>query len=143
MGKTSGKYIFSLCQYVNQTTSKHKSYMHSKVNQPELDFLLPVKITQNEKSSPQSYSRWIYLLMNICLVSQSVCYQVLNSFRVMVCLKENVQIFHIGQTLKEAHVVFTDMNRYILTEGRNFKTFLKANYAIVLYSCYLLTIKNM
>ena len=26
---------------------------------------------------------------------------------------------------------------------QNFKTFLKANYAIVLYSCYLLIIKNM
>ena len=40
-------------------------------------------------------------------------------------------------------LILIDMNRYILTEGRNFKTFLKANYAIVLYSCYLLIIKNM
>ena len=30
------------------------------------------------------------------------------------------------------------MNMYILTEGRNFKTFMKENYAIALDSCYLL-----
>ena len=30
------------------------------------------------------------------------------------------------------------MIMYILTEGRNFKTFLKENYAIALDSCYLL-----
>ena len=33
------------------------------------------------------------------------------------------------------------MNKYILTEGRNFKTFLKENYAIALESCYLFTKK--
>ena len=37
------------------------------------------------------------------------------------------------------HVYFTGMNMYILTEGRNFKTLLKENYAIALDSCYLLT----
>ena len=36
-------------------------------------------------------------------------------------------------------VVFIDINTYILTEGRNFKRFLKENYAIVLSSCYLFT----
>ena len=37
-------------------------------------------------------------------------------------------------------VVFIDMNTY--TEvGRNFKTFLKENYAIALGSCYLFTEK--
>ena len=30
------------------------------------------------------------------------------------------------------------MNMYIPTEGRNFKTLLKGNYAIALDSCYLL-----
>ena len=34
-------------------------------------------------------------------------------------------------------VVFIDMNRYILTEGSNFKTFLKDNYAVALEDCYL------
>ena len=34
------------------------------------------------------------------------------------------------------------MKPYILTEGRNFKTFLKENYAIALDSSYLLT-ENM
>ena len=32
---------------------------------------------------------------------------------------------------------FTDMNMYILTEGRDFKKFLRENYAIALDSCYL------
>ena len=36
-------------------------------------------------------------------------------------------------------VVFIDMNTNILTEGRNFKTFLKENYAIALDSCCLFT----
>ena len=30
---------------------------------------------------------------------------------------------------------------HIITEGRNFKTFLKENYAIALDCCYLFTIK--
>ena len=37
-------------------------------------------------------------------------------------------------------VVFIDMNMHIFTElGRSFKTFLKYNYLIVLYSCYWFT----
>ena len=36
-------------------------------------------------------------------------------------------------------VVFIDMNTYILTGGRSFKTLLKENYAIALDSCYLFT----
>ena len=36
-------------------------------------------------------------------------------------------------------VVFMDMNTYILTEGSDFKTFLRENYAIALNSCYLFT----
>ena len=36
-------------------------------------------------------------------------------------------------------VVFNDFNTYILTEGRDFKTFVKENYAIALHSCYLFT----
>ena len=39
-------------------------------------------------------------------------------------------------------MVFIDMNTYILSEDRNFKVFLKANYAIALGSCYML-IKKM
>ena len=35
-------------------------------------------------------------------------------------------------------VIFMDMIMYVLTEGRNFKTFLKENYATALDSCYLL-----
>ena len=35
------------------------------------------------------------------------------------------------------------MNTYILTEGRNFKIFLEANYAIALGSCYMLIKKMM
>ena len=38
-------------------------------------------------------------------------------------------------------VVFVDMNTYILTEDRNFKTFLKANYATALDGCYIFTKK--
>ena len=34
------------------------------------------------------------------------------------------------------------MNSYTLTKGRDFKTFLRENYAIALDSCYLFT-KNM
>ena len=32
-------------------------------------------------------------------------------------------------------VIFIEMNTYILTEGRNFKTFVKKNYGIAFYSC--------
>ena len=38
-------------------------------------------------------------------------------------------------------VVFIDMNIYILIEGRNFKTFLKENYAVALGSYYIFTKK--
>ena len=38
-------------------------------------------------------------------------------------------------------VLFIDMNTYILTEGRDFKAFLKQNYAITLERCYLFTKK--
>ena len=38
-------------------------------------------------------------------------------------------------------VVFIDMNMYILREGRNFKTFLKENYAIALDSKIILNMK--
>ena len=34
-------------------------------------------------------------------------------------------------------LVFMGMNTEILTEGRNFKTFLKGNYVIALHSCLL------
>ena len=34
-------------------------------------------------------------------------------------------------------MVFIDMNFYILTEGRNFKTFLRENYAGTLDSFYM------
>ena len=40
-------------------------------------------------------------------------------------------------------VVFIDMNTYILTEGGNFKTFFKENYAIALERCYLFTKKML
>ena len=40
-------------------------------------------------------------------------------------------------------VVSIDMNMYILTESRNFKTLLKENYAIALDSCYLFTKKML
>ena len=36
-------------------------------------------------------------------------------------------------------MVFIDVNMYILIEGRNFKTFLKENYATAWDSCYLFT----
>ena len=36
-------------------------------------------------------------------------------------------------------VVFIDIKRYILIEGKNVKTFLKEKYAIALGSCYLFT----
>ena len=40
-------------------------------------------------------------------------------------------------------LVFIDMNNYTFIEGRNFKTFLKDNYAIVLHSCYMFTKKML
>ena len=40
-------------------------------------------------------------------------------------------------------VVFIDINTYILTEGTNFKTLLKENYAIALDSYYLFTKKML
>ena len=40
-------------------------------------------------------------------------------------------------------MVFIGTNTYILTEGRNFKTFLKENYASALDSCYMFTKKNV
>ena len=38
---------------------------------------------------------------------------------------------------------FTDMNTYKLTEGRNFKILLKANYTAALDSCYMFTKKTL
>ena len=38
-------------------------------------------------------------------------------------------------------MVFIDMNSYLMTEGRNFKTFLKDNFGINLDSCYIFTKK--
>ena len=40
-------------------------------------------------------------------------------------------------------VIFIDMTTYILTEGKNFKTFLKENNAIALDNCYLFTKKML
>ena len=40
-------------------------------------------------------------------------------------------------------MVFINTNTYILTEDRNFKVFLKANYAIALGSCDMLIKKMM
>ena len=40
-------------------------------------------------------------------------------------------------------VVFTDMNAYVLTKGRNFKIFLKKNYAIILDGRYVFTKKML
>ena len=36
-------------------------------------------------------------------------------------------------------VVFIDINSYILTEGRNIKTFLKESYVFALDNCYIFT----
>ena len=38
-------------------------------------------------------------------------------------------------------LVFIDKGTYVLTEGRNFKTFLTENYAITLKSCYIFSKK--
>ena len=40
-------------------------------------------------------------------------------------------------------VIFIKMNTYILTEGRDFRAFLKDNYAITLNNCYLFTKKML
>ena len=40
-------------------------------------------------------------------------------------------------------VVFVNMKIYILTEGKNFKTFLKENYEIGLNSCYIFNKKML
>ena len=40
-------------------------------------------------------------------------------------------------------VFFIDMNTYVSTRGRNFKSFLKETYEIALDSCYLLTNKML
>ena len=47
-----------------------------------------------------------------------------------------------NKTQKNCVLEFPEyMNMYILTEGRNFETFSKVNYAIALDSCYLSTKK--
>ena len=38
-------------------------------------------------------------------------------------------------------IVFIDINTFILTEGWNFKKFLKENYAVALDNCYIFTKK--
>ena len=58
--------------------------------------------------------------------------------------KSCVSEFPIPSMLKlslREQVVFINMNTYILTEGRKFKTFLKENYATALHNCYLFTKK--
>ena len=40
-------------------------------------------------------------------------------------------------------MVFIDMNAYILAEDRNFKTFLKKDYAVALNCCYMSTKKML
>ena len=54
------------------------------------------------------------------------------------CTPEN-PILSVLKLRSYGLVVFIDMNTYILTEGRNFKTFLKENYAVDLDSCYIFT----
>ena len=54
-------------------------------------------------------------------------------------LSTKIPIFSSFKVLFRGLVVFTDINRYILKEGRNFKTLLKENYAVALDSCYLFT----
>lgn len=39
--------------------------------------------------------------------------------------------------------IFSSFSPYILTEGRNFRAFLKNNYAITLNNCYLFTKKML
>ena len=39
-------------------------------------------------------------------------------------------------------MIFVDMNKYILTERRNFKTFWKKSCAIGLDSCYLFNVEH-
>ena len=40
-------------------------------------------------------------------------------------------------------MVLINMNTYILTEGKNFKTFLKENYPIALCSCMLKKVEHL
>ena len=54
-------------------------------------------------------------------------------------LSTKIPIFLSFKVLFWGLVVFTDMNRFIVKEGRNFKTLLKENYAGALDSCYLFT----
>ena len=71
-----------------------------------------------------------------------VCMESLNK----ACKKSVFQNFQLAQPLhlpSNELVVFVDMTTYILTVGRNFKTFLKENYAIALDSCYLSTKKML
>ena len=71
-----------------------------------------------------------------------VCTKSLNK----ACKKSVFQNFQLAQPLHLPTyelVVFVDMNTYILTIGRNFKTFLKENYVIALGSCYLSTKKML
>ena len=49
---------------------------------------------------------------------------------------QNLQFFQPLRITFMWTLVFIDLNTYILTEDRNFKTFLKENYAIALDSCY-------
>ena len=67
---------------------------------------------------------------------------------VLACIQKNyVPKFPIFLPLKLRSckvVVFIDMNLYICSEGRNFKTFFEENYAItVVESCYLFTKKML
>ena len=59
--------------------------------------------------------------------TQKLCTRIFNSFSLKLPSCELVGFF-IGNT-------------YIITEGRNFKAFLKESYAIVSGSCYLFTAK--
>ena len=55
-------------------------------------------------------------------------------------------IFHLKRVGAEMHMRTSDFYRYehyILTEGRNFRTFLKENYANALDSCYVLAKKML
>ena len=69
-----------------------------------------------------------------------------SSFQDQIPDTKCVPEFSIFSALKLAScgmMVFTDMNTYILTEGRNFKSFLQKKYAIASDSCYLFTKENV
>ena len=70
-------------------------------------------------------------------VTQSVFYQVLIAVSDAVfkgnCLTEKYISFKNGRYC--GLVVFINVNTCILTKGGNYKTFLKENYAVALYSC--------